>query len=94
MKSYEQTLRLFIRYLKHRNEEQHIKEYFANIKESGKYTVFADDNTPKDINDKIIVKYENACDIISAIATYEDVSSKMGHLIEMQMYIRRVYMTE
>lgn len=48
MKSYEQTLRLFIRYLKHRNEEQHIKEYFANIKESGKYTVFADDNTKKD----------------------------------------------
>ena len=48
----------------------------------------------KDINDKIIVKYENACDIISAIATYEDVSGKMGHLIEMQMYIRRVYMTE
>lgn len=48
MKSYEQTLRLFVRYLKHRNEEQHIKEYFANIKESGKYTVFADDNTKKD----------------------------------------------
>lgn len=48
MKSYEQTLRLFIRYLKHRNEEQHIKEYFANIKESGKYTIFADDNTKKD----------------------------------------------
>lgn len=48
----------------------------------------------KDINDKIIVKYENACDIINAIATYEDVSGKMGHLIEMQMYIRRVYMTE
>ncbi|MFR5684183.1 MAG: hypothetical protein ACLUD1_09065, partial [Clostridia bacterium] len=53
--------------------------------------------TPKkitDINDKIIVKYENACDIINAIATYEDVNGKMGHLIEMQMYIRRGYMTK
>lgn len=61
MRSYEQTLRLFIRYLKDRNEEQNkskitntgqikeqdIKEYLANIKERGKYTVVADDNTKK-----------------------------------------------
>lgn len=55
MKSYEQTLRLFIRYLKDECniantgdiKEQTIKNYLANIKERGKYTVVADDNTKK-----------------------------------------------
>ena len=55
MKSYEQTLRLFIRYLKDEYnitntgdvKEQTIKEYLTNIKERGKYTVVADENTKK-----------------------------------------------
>lgn len=55
MKSYEQTLRLFIRYLKGecnitntaQVKEQTIKNYLANIKERGKYTAVADDNTKK-----------------------------------------------
>lgn len=55
MKSYEQTLRLFIRYLKDECnitntgdiKEQTIKEYLTNIKERGKYTVVADENSKK-----------------------------------------------
>ncbi len=55
MKSYEQTLRLFIRYLKDECnitntgdvKEQTIKDYLTNIKERGKYTVVADDNSKK-----------------------------------------------
>lgn len=53
--SYEQTLRLFIRYLKDECnitstgdvKEQTIKEYLTNIKERGKYTAVADDNSKK-----------------------------------------------
>lgn len=62
MKSYEQTLRLFIRYLNDKSEEEnsktkitrteeikenHIKEYLDNIKERGKYTVVSNDNSKK-----------------------------------------------
>ena len=55
MKSYEQTLRLFIRYLKDECNitntgdvnEQTIKEYIINIKKREKYTVVADDNLKK-----------------------------------------------
>lgn len=62
MKSYEQTLRLFIRYLNDKSEEEnsktkitrteeikenHIKEYLENIKERGKYTVVSNDNSKK-----------------------------------------------
>lgn len=51
--SYEQTLRLFIRYLQDKCnitkteqvKEQHIKDYITSIKERGKYTVVANDNT-------------------------------------------------
>lgn len=53
--SYEQTLRLFIRYLQdecnitrtEQVKEQTIKNYIANVKERGKYTVVADDNTKR-----------------------------------------------
>lgn len=53
--SYEQTLRLFIRYLQEeckitRTEqvkEQTIKEYLTNIKERGKYTVVANDSSKR-----------------------------------------------
>ena len=53
--SYEQTLRLFIRYLQEeckitRTEqvkEQTIKDYLTNIKERGKYTVVANDSSKR-----------------------------------------------
>jgi len=53
--SYEQTLRLFTRYLQdecnitrtEQVKEQTIKNYIANVKERGKYTVVADDNTKR-----------------------------------------------
>ena len=53
--SYEQTLRLFIRYLieeckitkTEQVKEQNIKDYLTSIKERGKYTVVANDNTKK-----------------------------------------------
>lgn len=55
MSSYEQTLRLFARYLQDNCEitkseqvkEENIKEYVTSIKERGKYTVVADDNTKR-----------------------------------------------
>lgn len=54
-KSYEQTLRLFILYLKDECnitntgdvKEQTIREYLINIKERGKYTVAVDVNSKK-----------------------------------------------
>lgn len=53
--SYEQTLRLFIRYLQdicnitstEQVKEQTIKNYLQNVKERGKYTVVSNDNTKK-----------------------------------------------
>lgn len=53
--SYEQTLRLLIIYLKEKFEitkteqvkEKHIKEYIANVKERGKYTVVYNKETTK-----------------------------------------------
>lgn len=53
--SYEQTLRLFIRYLKDYHNitktedisEKIIREYLTNVKERGKYTIVANDNTKK-----------------------------------------------
>ena len=53
--SYEQTLRLFIRYLQdvcnitstEQVKEQTIKNYLQNVKERGKYTAVSNDNTKK-----------------------------------------------
>ena len=53
--SYEQTLRLFVMYLKNDYEitkseqvrESHIKEYVSNVKERGKYTVVSRLETKK-----------------------------------------------
>lgn len=53
MRSYEQTLRLFIRYLKDECnitstgeiKEQTIKQYISSIKERGKYTVIAEEKS-------------------------------------------------
>lgn len=62
MKSYEQTLRLFVKYLTDRDEkeeqkskitrteqvkEKDIKEYLENTKERGKYTVLSNEETRK-----------------------------------------------
>lgn len=55
MKSYEQTLRLFQRYLFDKHEidkpsqvkTEHIKAYFSHIRERGKYKAVADDRTLK-----------------------------------------------
>lgn len=55
MKSYEQTLRLFQRYLFDKHEidkpsqvkTEHIKAYFSHIRERGKYRAVADDRTLK-----------------------------------------------
>lgn len=59
--SYEQTLRLFIRYLQdvcnitstEQVKEQTIKNYLQNVKERGKYTVVSNDNTKNLIAHKI-----------------------------------------
>lgn len=53
--SYEQTLRLFIKYLKEELNitnssqvtEAHIKNYITNVKERGKYTVVVDNRSKK-----------------------------------------------
>ena len=53
--SYEQTLRLFLIYLKndcnitHSNQvtETHIKSYIASVKERGKYTVVSNEHSKK-----------------------------------------------
>ncbi|WP_428909066.1 tyrosine-type recombinase/integrase [Niallia sp. Krafla_26] len=53
MRSYEQTLRLFIRYLEEKHEitepqkvkSEHIKAYFTYVRERGKYKALADDRT-------------------------------------------------
>ncbi len=53
--SYEQTLKLFIRYLQdecnitrtEQVKEKTIADYIANVKQRGKYTVVADDNTKR-----------------------------------------------
>lgn len=53
--SYEQTLRLFIRYLQEecsitsteQVKEQTIKDYLTKVRERGKYTVVANDNTKR-----------------------------------------------
>lgn len=64
MKSYEQSLRLFVKYLNDRNEEEKrspitkteqikekdIKDYITNTKERGKYTVLIDESTRKTNN--------------------------------------------
>lgn len=53
--SYEQTLRLFVRYLQEecnitkteQVKEQNIKNYISRVKERGKYTVVSNDNSKK-----------------------------------------------
>ena len=64
MKSYEQSLRLFVKYLNDRDEEEKrspitkteqikekdIKDYITNTKERGKYTVLIDESTRKTNN--------------------------------------------
>ena len=55
VKSYEQTLRLFVMYLKNECEvkeagdvrEIHVREYIKYLTERGKYTVVTDENTKK-----------------------------------------------
>jgi len=53
MRSYEQTLRLFIRYLSEKHDitradrvkKEHIKAYFTYVRERGKYGALVDDRT-------------------------------------------------
>lgn len=53
MRSYDQTLRLFIRYLEEKHEitkpekvkKEHVKAYFSYVRERGKYRALANDRT-------------------------------------------------
>lgn len=55
IRSYDQTLKLFLQYLKdecniknsNQVTESHIKNYIANVKERGKYTVVSDSHSKK-----------------------------------------------